>query len=300
MKKQYVTVAVFVLAVLVIGALAVSLSGLASSNGASPTQSPTPTPFPTASRTQSPNSTPAPAPTQTPSNSPTLYTYNIVQTYPHDINAFTEGLVFDNGYLYESTGEASSLRRVDLTSGNVLKEVNLPVEYFGEGLTIVNDTLIQLTWQNHIGFIVDKATLSLIGNFSYSTEGWGLTYDGNYLIMSDGTSNLYFLDPTTFQRIGQVSVHDGNTSVTNINELEYVNGDVYANIWMQQKIAIINPQTGQVKGWIDLSDLYQTNNPSNVPDNVLNGIAYDAQTNRLFVTGKDWPKLYQITIAHKK
>jgi glutaminyl-peptide cyclotransferase len=302
MKKQFVAIAVFVLAVLVIGALAISLSGLVSFDGTSPTQSPTPTqtPFPTASPTQSPNSTPTLSPTQTPSNSPTLYTYNIIQTYPHDPNAFTEGLVFDNGYLYESTGESSSLRRVDLTSGNELKEVNLPAEYFGEGLTIVNDTLIQLTWQNHIGFIYDKATLSLIGNFSYSTEGWGLTYDGNHLIMSDGTSNLYFLDPTTFQRIGQVSVHDGNTSVTNINELEYVNGDVYANIWMQQKIAIINPQTGQVKGWIDLSYLYQTNNPTNIPDNVLNGIAYDAQTNRLFVTGKDWPNLYQITITPKK
>jgi len=302
MKKQYVAIAVFVLAVLVIGALAISLSGLVSFDGASPTQSPTPTqtPFPTASPTQSPNLTPTLSPTQTPSNSPTLYTYNIVQTYPHDTNAFTEGLVFDSGYLYESTGESSSLRRVDLTSGNELKEVNLPAEYFGEGLTVINDTLIQLTWQNHVGFIYDKATLSLLGNFSYSMEGWGLTYDGNRLIMSDGTSNLYFLDATTFQRIGQVSVHDGNTSVTNINELEYVNGDVYANIWMQQKIAIINPQTGQVKGWIDLSGLYQINNPSNIPDNVLNGIAYDAQTNRLFITGKDWPNLYQITMTPKK
>ncbi len=302
MKKQYVAIAVFVLAVLVIGALAISLSGLVSFDGASPTQSPTPTqtPFPTASPTQSPNLTPTLSPTQTPSNSPTLYTYNIVQTYPHDTNAFTEGLVFDSGYLYESTGESSSLRRVDLTSGNELKEVNLPAEYFGEGLTVINDTLIQLTWQNHVGFIYDKATLSLIGNFSYSTEGWGLTYDGIRLIMSDGTSNLYFLDPTTFQGIGQVSVHDGNTSVADINELEYVNGDVYANIWMQQKIAIINPQNGQVKGWIDLSGLYQTNNPSNIPDNVLNGIAYDAQTNRLFITGKDWPNLYQITMTPKK
>ena len=165
MKKQYVTVAVFVLAVLVVGALAISLSGLASFDGASPTQSPTPTqtPVPTASPTQSPNSTPIPTPTQTPSNNPTLYTYKIVQTYPHDTNAFTEGLVFDNGYLYESTGESSSLRRVDLTSGNILQQVNLPAEYFGEGLTIVNDTLIQLTWQNHIGFIYDKTTLSLTG-----------------------------------------------------------------------------------------------------------------------------------------
>ena len=162
MKKQYVAVAVFVLALLVVGALAVSLSGLVSFNGASTTQSPSPTQtlLPHASPTQLPNSTPTQTPQQTPSNIPTLYTYQIIQTYPHDTNAFTEGLVFDNGYLYESTGESSSLRRVDLTSGNILQKVNLPAEYFGEGLTVVNDTLIQLTWQNHIGFIYDKATFS--------------------------------------------------------------------------------------------------------------------------------------------
>ena len=188
------------------------------------------------------------------------------------------------------------LRRVDLESGVVQQEISLPAEFFGEGLTVVNDSLVQLTWQNHVGFVYDKVTFDLQGNFTYSTEGWGLTYNGSDLIMSDGTSNLYFLDPTTFQKTGQVSVHDGNTSVTNINELEYVNGDVYANIWLQQKIAIINPQNGQVKGWIDLSGIYQSNDPNAV----LNGIAYDSQTNRLYVTGKDWPNLYQITITPKK
>jgi len=198
--------------------------------------------------------------------------------------------------LYESTGQLSSLRRVDLESGVVEQEVILPAEFFGEGLTVVNDSLIQLTWQNHIGFIYDKVTFDLRGNFTYSTEGWGLTYNGSKLIMSDGTSNLYFLDPTTFQKTGQVSVHDGNTSITNINELEYVNGDVYANIWLQQEIAIINPQNGQIKGWIDLSGIYQSNDPNAV----LNGIAYDSQTDRLYVTGKDWPKLYQITITPTK
>jgi len=172
----------------------------------------------------------------------------------------------------------------------------LPVQYFGEGLTVVNSSLVQLTWQNNIGFIYDKETLGLLGNFSYSNEGWGLTYGGDKLIMSDGTSNLTFLDPVTFQKVGQISVHDGNTPVTNINELEYVNGDIYANIWLQQKIVIINPQTGQVKGWIDLSGIYKSDDPNAV----LNGIAYDSQTNRLFVTGKDWPNLYQITIAPSK
>jgi glutamine cyclotransferase len=132
-----------------------------------------------------------------------IYKYKIIRTYPHDTSAFTEGLVFDKGVLYESTGEYSSLRRVDLESGNVLQEISLPEEYFGEGLTVVNDSLIQLTWQNHIGFIYDRTTFNLLGNFSYPTEGWGLTYDGNRLIMSDGTSNLIFLDPVTFQKISR-------------------------------------------------------------------------------------------------
>ena len=179
--------------------------------------------------------------------------------------------------MYESTGGygTSSLRRVNLENGTVQQEFLFPNHYFGEGLTVVNDSLVQLTWQNKTGFVYNKETFGLLGNFSYATEGWGLTYNGNSLIMSDGSSNLYFLDPTTYQKVGQVSVHDGNISVTNINELEYVKGDVYANIWLQQKIAIINPQTGAVKGWIDLNGLYQSNDPNAV----LNGIAYD-QTNR--------------------
>ena len=231
------------------------------------------------------------------SSAVTHYTYTIVNTYPHDTNAFTEGLVYSNGVLYEGTGiwGASSLRRVDLTTGNVQQEVTLPNQYFGEGITIVNDTIIQLTWQSHIGFIYDKTTFALLGNFSYTTEGWGLTFDGKHLIMSDGTDNLYFLDPTTFQRTGQVAVNDGNTTVVNINELEYINGDVYANIWQTNRIAIINPQTGQVKAWIDLTGLPPENNPD--PNAVLNGIAYDQNNNRLLVTGKDWPSLYQIKLV---
>jgi glutamine cyclotransferase len=183
---------------------------------------------------------------------------------------------------------------VDLTTGNVQQEVMLPSEYFGEGTTIVNNTIIQLTWQSHIGFIYDKTTFSLLGNFSYNMEGWGLTFDGKQLIMSDGSDNLYFLDPTNFQLIGQVAVQDGNNTVVNINELEYINGEVYANIWQTNTIAIINPQTGQVIGWIDLTGLLSENNSN--PNAVLNGIAYDQNTNRLFVTGKDWPSLYQIEL----
>jgi glutaminyl-peptide cyclotransferase len=226
-------------------------------------------------------------------DSPTRNTYRIVNTYPHDTSAYTEGLVFSNNSLFESTGEQSSLRRVNLTSGEVLREFRLPSEYFGEGLTLVDGKLLQLTWQNGIGFIYDVETFDLLGNFSITTQGWGLTYDGSNLIMSDGTSKLYFLNPATYEVVGQVSVKDGNNSVTNINELEYINGDVYANIWMTQKIAIINPQTGQVKGWIDLTGIYQ----SPGYDDVLNGIAYDKQTDRLFVTGKYWPNLYEIKIV---
>jgi glutamine cyclotransferase len=237
---------------------------------------------------------------QTPndSTSPTLYTYQIIKTHPHNTTAFTEGLVFNNGVLYESTGEYgySSLRQVNLENGVVEQEVLLPNKYFGEGLTVVNESLVQLTWREKIGFIYDKETFSLLGNFSYSSEGWGLTFNGSDLIMSDGTSKLTFINPVTFQQIGQISVHDGNTPVTNINELEFISGYVYANIWMQQKIAIINPQTGTVKGWIDLTGIYQTNNL----DDVLNGIAFDSQTNRLLITGKDWSNLYEITIIPTK
>jgi glutaminyl-peptide cyclotransferase len=298
MKKQYVSVAIFVSVVLAVAFLAVSLSGLTPFNGLSPTPSPTKTP---SSPTSLPTSTPIPSSSPTPSTSNGLrsYTYTIVKTYPHNTTAFTEGLVFDNGVLYESTGtfgsSPSSLRRINFETGQVQQEIFLLSQYFGEGLTLVGNSLVQLTWQNNMGFIYDKETFGLLKNFSYSTEGWGLTYDGNRLIMSDGSANLYFLDPVTFHKIGQVNVHDGNTSVTNINELEYVNGDVYANIWLQQKIAIINPQNGIVKGWIDLTGIYQSNNV----DEVLNGIAYDSQTNTLFVTGKNWPNLYQISITPK-
>ncbi len=228
----------------------------------------------------------------------TIYTYHVVNTYPHDTSAFTEGLVFTNGSLYESTGEygSSSLRRVNLEDGAVQQKVSLPSQYFGEGLTAVNNALIQLTWQEKTGFIYNKQTLALTGNFTYSTQGWGLTYNGSELVMSDGSSNLYFLDPVTYQKVGQVSVHDGTTPITNLNELEYVNGSIYANIWQQQKIAIINPKTGAVTGWIDLTGIYQPKGT----DDVLNGIAYDQQTSSLYVTGKGWPHLYQITITPAK
>ncbi len=225
------------------------------------------------------------------------YTYKVVNTYTHDTAAYTEGLLYSGGYLYESTGQVGTswLRKVNLESGEVLKQVDLGGELYGEGLTQVGDTLVQLTWRNHVGFVYDKDTFALLSNFTVASEGWGLTYDGSRLILSDGSARLYFLYPSTHQVVGQVIVKDGNQEVTKINELEYVGGDVYANIWQTTNVAIINPLTGQVKGWIDLSGLHQ----SQGPDDVLNGIAYDSQTGRLFVTGKNWPSLYQIELTPK-
>lgn len=226
---------------------------------------------------------------------PTRYTYSILNTYPHDTGAYTQGLVFSNGSLFESTGEygTSSLRRVNLTSGDILQEYKLPNEYYAEGLAAVNGSLIQLTWLNRVGFVYDQDTFSLQRNFSYTTEGWGLTYNDSNLIMSDGTSRLTFLNPDSFEIVKQISVKDGNNSITKINELEFINGYVYANIWLTQEIAIINPQNGQVKGWIDLSGIYQSDDFNAV----LNGIAYDSQTGGLFVTGKNWPHIYEIKIT---
>jgi glutamine cyclotransferase len=227
---------------------------------------------------------------------PQTYGYAVVNTYPHDPNAFTEGLLYAEGFLYESTGleGASSLRRVDLASGDVLQNISLPSQFFGEGIAIVGDNIIQLTYLSHVGFVYDKTSFALIRNFTYPTQGWGLTYNGEYLIMSDGSSTLHFLDPTTFEQVKQVQVQDGNVSVQKLNELEYVNGDVYANIFGQQKIAIINPETGQVKAWLDLTGLQNANLTGS--EDVLNGIAYDSGGNRLFVTGKYWTQLYEIKL----
>ncbi len=230
-----------------------------------------------------------------PATKPLQYTYSIVHAYPHDENAFTEGLVFDNGSLYESTGlyGSSTLRRVELETGKILQSYALPTQYFGEGIAIVNDEIIQLTWRQYKGFVYDKQSFNKLQEFSYRTEGWGLTSNDTQLIMSDGTANLYFLDPQTFEKLGQIEVHD-NSSVTGLNELEYVNGKIYANVWLQDRIAVINPQTGQVEAWINLSGIQ--NPRSSDPDAVLNGIAYDAAGDRLFVTGKRWAQLYEIKL----
>jgi len=230
-----------------------------------------------------------------------VYTYKIVNTYTHDRNAFTQGLVYDNGVLYESTGlyGNSSLRKVDLATGDVLQITKLPAEYFGEGITVYDDTIVQLTWQSHTGFVYNKDSFSLLHLFSYPTEGWGITYDSQRLIMSDGTSTLYFLNPKTLESIGSIEIRDGDRPVNMLNALEYVNGKVYANVWQTDRIAIIEPQDGRITGWIDLSGLLQTQNYNGYVD-VLNGIAYDAQADRLFVTGKLWPFLFEIKLVADK
>ena len=234
-------------------------------------------------------------PEETANSKPVNYSYSIVNVYPHDETAFTQGLLIDNGVLYESTGIRgdSSLRCVELETGEILRFHALPNQYFGEGITIFDDKIIQLTWQSNKGFVYDKESFELLQEFSYSTEGWGITHNGSQLIMSDGTSTLHFLDSETFQKIGQVEVHD-NGAVERLNELEYIQGKVYANIWLEEKIAIINPQTGQVEGWINLSGLQTMENQD--PNNVLNGIAYDVASDRLFVTGKRWSQLFEIQL----
>jgi glutamine cyclotransferase len=239
----------------------------------------------------------APLSTQT-SNYPDatpVYGYKIVNTYPHDRKAFTEGLVFDDGFLYEGTGICgeSTLRKVELETGKVLKLYHLPAQFFGEGVTIWNDTLLQLTWESRIGFIYDKESFLLLREFAYPTEGWGITHDGKHLIMSDGTSALYFLNPDTFEEIGQIEVRDKGVPIINLNELEYIQGEIYANVWRSNHIARISPETGQVVGWIALKGLLSEENRS---EDVLNGIAYDAKEDRIFVTGKCWPKLFEIKL----
>lgn len=225
------------------------------------------------------------------------YTYRVINSYPHDRNAYTQGLVFENGSLYESTGRLrrSSLRRIDMESGQVLQIHQLPDDFFGEGITIFGNRIIQLTWLSHIGFVYDKNSFEQLLDFSYETEGWGIATDGKRLIMSDGSETLYFLDPVSFQVTGTVQVRDDNKPVTALNELEYINGVIYANIWQTDRIIMVSPATGKVTGWIDLAGLLKAEERIE-PVDVLNGIAYDAENDRLFVTGKLWPRLFEIEL----
>ncbi len=225
-----------------------------------------------------------------------VYGYTVVNSYPHDPQAFTQGLIFRDGVLYESTGVngQSSLRKVRLETGEVLQRINVDGRYFAEGMTDWGNRLIQLTYTTKIGFVYDIASFALQRTFDYTGQGWGLTHDQRRLIMSDGTSALRFLDPETLRETGRVTVRDGARPIENLNELEWVKGEVLANVWLTDRIAIIAPDTGRVTAWLDLTGIRGPVRSGT--DDVLNGIAYDAARDRLFVTGKYWSRLFEIRI----
>jgi glutamine cyclotransferase len=226
-----------------------------------------------------------------------VYTYRIVNTYPHDNTAFTQGLLFADGILYEGTGlhGRSTLRKVALETGDVLQRLELPRQFFGEGIAVMGNRVYQLTWRSRVGFVYDKESFALLRQFNYSTEGWGLTHDHRHLIMSDGSATLRFLDPETFAESHRVAVGDFSAPVRHLNELEHVRGEIYANVWQTDRIARIAPRTGQVLGWIELEGLLGPEDRAR-PVDALNGIAYDEKNGRLFVTGKWWPKLFEIEL----
>jgi glutaminyl-peptide cyclotransferase len=227
-----------------------------------------------------------------------VYTYQIVHIYPHDVHAFTEGLLYRNGVLYESTGleRQSTIRKVQLETGRVLQKIDIPPQYFGEGLVIWKRRLISLTWKSHVGFVFDLATLKLQKKFHYEGEGWALTCDGKQLIMSDGTADLRFLDPLTLQETGRIHVSLDGRPIDRVNELEWVKGEIYANLWQTNWVLRIEPATGHVLGVIDLTGLLLDEDRVPGQTDVLNGIAYDDAHDRLFVTGKNWPKLFEIRL----
>lgn len=242
--------------------------------------------------------------------SPRQYAFEVVNEYPHDTTAFTQGLEYENGFLYESTGAGAdlitSLRKVELTTGKVVQKKEITGSdasgepYFGEGMTIMGDKIVMLTWRNNLGYVFDKNTFEQKSTFSYqqSKQGWGICYDGKRLIKTDSSNKLYFLDPNTYQEIGSIAVYDHNGPVDYINELEYIDGKVYANIYGKDIVVIINPETGAVEGQINFVGLYK--NPNRLPaDEEMNGIAYDKVSKRLFVTGKQWNKLYEVRIIER-
>jgi glutamine cyclotransferase len=228
------------------------------------------------------------------------YTFTVVHVYPHDPEAFTQGLVYHDGFLYEGTGlnGRSSLRKVRLETGEVLQHADLAPDYFGEGIAILDDQVFQLTWRSQTGFVYKLSDFSLLRRFSYPGEGWGLTTDGRDLYMSDGSAEIRVIAPAGFREKRRIKVHDGSTPITELNELEWVEGEIFANVWQTDRIARISPATGRVTGWIDLkgllSPVYKLQEGA-----VLNGIAYDARGKRLFVTGKLWPSVFEIQLVRK-
>ncbi|WP_245586330.1 glutaminyl-peptide cyclotransferase [Olivibacter sitiensis] len=235
------------------------------------------------------------------SKAPAQWSFSVENAYPHDVNAYTQGLEYHDGVLYESTGQngKSSLRKVELQSGKVLQRYDLPEKYFGEGLTVVGDKIIQLTWEQGVGFVYDKATFTLEKEFPYqaSAEGWGLCFDGTRFIKSDGSNRLYFLNKDSYREEGYIEVFNNKGAVNEINELEYINGKVFANIYYSDIIVVINPETGEVEAELDLTGLLPKREYTK-ETNVLNGIAYNKAKNTLYVTGKNWPKLFEIKMLN--
>ncbi|MDQ2775392.1 MAG: glutaminyl-peptide cyclotransferase [Acidobacteriota bacterium] len=227
------------------------------------------------------------------------YGYQVIHVYPHDTSAFTEGLFYLNGILYESTGEEgrSSVRKVKLETGEVIEKHQLAPSYFGEGIVNWRDHILQLTWISETGFVYDLETFREQKQFHYPGEGWALTQDGKRIIMDDGSAQIRFWDPDTLKEIGRITVTDHGQPVKNLNELEWVNGEIFANVWHTDRIARIDPTSGKVVGWIDLSGLLRPEDRDGDPESVLNGIAYDSKGDRLFVTGKRWPKLFEIRVT---
>lgn len=241
------------------------------------------------------------AATVTPAAEVPVWTYEVVNTWPHDTTAYTQGLIYHDGILYESTGlnGQSSLRKVELQTGKVLKKIPVASQYFAEGMTLLNGRIFQLTWQNQKGFIYEPENFRQIGEFAYTGEGWGLTHDGQSLILSDGTNQIRFINPETFKVERAISVVYKGKEVMELNELEYIRGEIYANIWQTDEIIRIDPKTGKVLGVIDLTGLLPGKR-ANEADDVLNGIAYDEKGQRIFVTGKRWPKLFEIRLKAKE
>ncbi len=231
---------------------------------------------------------------------PTKYKYKVIKTYPHDPEAYTQGLIYENGIFYESTGleTKSSIRKVKVETGEVIYSHEMPENIFGEGIAIIGDRLYQITWRNHIAFVYNKNSFEELDKFTYSTEGWGLTTDGNVLYMSDGTNKIYVRDPHTFGIIRTIEVYDNQKAIPLLNELEYINGKIWANVYTKDYIVIINPQNGKVEGVLDCKGILKKKYRTPKTD-VLNGIAYDIKNKRIFITGKNWSKLFQIAIERK-
>ncbi|MDE3260998.1 MAG: glutaminyl-peptide cyclotransferase [Acidobacteriota bacterium] len=258
-----------------------------------------------ASAASPPAPAPAPAPSPDPSlppepTPPEVFGYRVVQEFPHDPRAFTQGLFFHDGFLYESTGlrGESTLRRVDLESGEVLEQRELLPQFFGEGAALAGDFIFQLTWEAEIGFVYTREPFRLVREFRYSGEGWGLTFDGEHLVMSNGTDELRFLDPDTLRQVRTLEVTADGEALPLLNELEWIEGEIWANIWTQDRIARIRPDTGEVTAFVDLTGILPGALRRQYPElDVLNGIAWDPENGRIFVTGKKWPKLFEIELV---